>query len=293
MFSPRESNKRPDVLVAESQLLAWRRKTMNLQSPHPDRDYWIVVSAFTAFALTLILLNRAEVNDSRLRTWISCLASEQPDRRQQAVIALREESATVIPQILRMVRSGDPNQQAQAERAFAAMSSHARPAIPQLEKLLWNEKASLAAARSLAGIGRASLPTLTNALAAPVRYVRSNAARGIGLLHADARPAVPLLVNVLADKDEALRWAASRALGNIAAEPEQAVPALVTRLDDQSLEVRKMAIISLGKFRGEARTAVPALRHKVLWGMSQDIRNAAVFALKEIDPIASSTADMN
>lgn len=266
---------------------------MKFQSPHPDRDYWIAVSIFAFVTFMFIMLNRADIQDNHLRVWLSWLTSDQSGRRELAISALRGESAAVVPRLVRMVESGDTNQQAKAELAFGALDGHARPAIPKLAKLLWSEKSSLSAARSLAGIGRAALPTLTNALAAPVRFVRSNAARGIGLLHADARPAVPLLVNVLADQDETLRWAASRALGHIAAEPEQAVPALVNRLEDQSLEVRKMAIISLGKFHGHAKAAVPALRHKVLWGMSQDIRNAAVFALKEIDPTASATTDMN
>ncbi|MFA6545431.1 MAG: HEAT repeat domain-containing protein [Limisphaerales bacterium] len=267
---------------------------MKLQSPHPDRDYWIAISLFAFCTFMFIMVNRTP-NDGRhqLKFWLGYLASDKPGRRELAAVHLRQESRKVVPHLLRMVESSDTNLQAQAVLAFTAMDGHARPAIPELAKLLWNDTSSLAAARSLAGIGRASLPALTNALDSPVRYVRSNAARGIGLLHADARPAVPLLVNVLADRDETLRWAASRALGHIAAEPDQAVPALVYRLDDQSLEVRKMAIISLGKFHGRAKAAVPALRHKVLWGVNQDIRNAAVFALKEIVPTAPATSDMN
>lgn len=267
---------------------------MKFQSPHPDRDYWIATSLFAFCTFMFIMVNQGPVDRGpELKFWLSYLESSRPDRRELAASHLRQESRAVMPRLLRMMESHDTNTQAQAVLAFAAMNGHARPAIPELARLLRRDTTSLAAARALAAIGRSSLPALTNALYSPVRFVRSNAARGIGLLHADARPAVPLLVNVLADRDETLRWAASRALGHIAAKPDQAVPALVSRLEDQSLEVRKMAIVSLGKFRGDAKAAVPALRHKVLWGVSQDIRNAAVFALKEVDPAAPAMPDMN
>ncbi len=266
---------------------------MKLESPTPDRDYWIAMCLFAFCTFMFIMANRGTVNDNRLKVWLSWLASDRPERRELAASALRDASAAVVPQLVRMVQSCDTNLQAQALPAFTALGVHAWPAIPELEQLLRQEASSLPAARALAAVGRSSLPTLTEALASPVRFVRSNAARGIGLLHADGRPAVPLLVRVLNDRDDDLRYFASRALGHIAAEPEQAVPALVARMEDNSLEVRKMAIVSLGKFRGGATAAVPALRHKALWGVNQDIRNAAVFALKEIDPTASATSDMN
>lgn len=254
----------------------------------------MAMGIFSACTLLFIFINRRPDGPGReLKFWLGYLASDRSERREMATTALRQMSETVVPQLLRMVQSGDTNVQAQAVLGFVALDGHARPAIPQLARLLWKETSSLAAARALAGIGRASFPALTNALDAPVRHVRSNAARGLGLLHADARPAVPLLVNVLADRDETLRWAASRALGHIAAEPAQAVPALLTRLEDRSLEVRKVAIISLGKFHEHAKAAIPALRQKALHGTTKEIRNAALFALKEVDPGATMNVDLN
>lgn len=267
---------------------------MKPSAERTDRNYWMAMGIFAVCTLLLIFINRRPGrSDYQLRFWLGYLASDRPERQEMATAALREMSATAVPQLVRMVASGDTNLQAQAVLGFVALDGHARAAIPQLGQLLWNETSSLAASRALAGIGRAAFPVLTNALRAPVRYVRSNAARGIGLLRAEARPAVPMLVNVLDDRDEALRWAASRALGHIAAEPAQAVPALLTRLDDQSIEVRKMAIISLGKFHEQARAAIPALRRKALHGSTEEIRNAALFALKEVDPGVIVTRDLN
>ncbi len=261
---------------------------------NPDRSYWAAMTLFSLATLLFILLNSLPAYpDQYLKLWLSYLASDRPERKEMAVAELRQSSKTVLPQLLRMIHSGDTNLQAQAVLAFVAMNGHARPATPRLAQLLRHEATSLAAARALAGIGRSSLPVLTNALNSPVRYVRSNAARGIGLLGFDAHPAVPLLVRVLEDRDDNLRYFASRALGRIAAEPEQAVPALVTRINDPSREVRKMAILSLGKFHEQAKVAVPALRHKALRGVNQDVRNAAVFALNEIDPTWSAAENQN
>lgn len=261
---------------------------MKLQSPHPDRDYWIAISLFAFCTFMFIMVNRGpDDGGHQLKFWLGNLTSADSGRREQAAAHLRQEGRTVLPHLLRMIESRDTNMQAQAVLAFAAMDGHARPAIPKLAKLLWNDTSSLAAARALAGIGRSALPALTNSLKSPVLYVRRNAARGIGLLRTDARSAVPQLVQVLEDVDDDLRYFSSRALGQIALEPEQAVPALVSRIQDKSLEVRKMAIVSLGKFRGEAKAAVPALRHKVLWSNHLEVRNAALLALKEIDPTGS------
>ena len=252
------------------------------------------MSIFAFSMFMFIMVNRGpDDGGHQLKFWLGYLASNNPERRELAGVHLRQESREVLSHLLRMIESRDTNVQAQAVLAFAAMDGHARPAIPKLAKLLWNDTSSLAAARALAAIGRSALPALTNSLASPVLYVRRNAARGIGLLRADARSAVPQLVQVLDDPDDDLRYFASRALGHIALEPEQAVPALVSRIQDKSLEVRKIAIVSLGKFRGEAKAAVPALRHKVLWSNHQDIRNAALLALKEIDPAESVPGAQN
>lgn len=267
---------------------------MNLQSPHPDRDYWIAMGMFTVCTLFCIhLIHNVGYPESQFRFWLGYLTSDRPALRQLAVSEFRQESEALLPLLLHKIASADTNDQAQAVMVFAAMDGHARPAIPKLAKLLHHETSSLAVARALGGIGRSSLPVLTNALHSPVRFVRSNATRGIGLLHSDGRVAVPLLVKALEDRDDDLRYFASRALGHIAAEPEQAVPALVGRFDDPSLEVRRIAIVSLGKFHEHAKAAVPALRQKELWGANQEIRDAAAFALKEIDPTASASGSGN
>lgn len=239
---------------------------------------------FSMVALILIVTYGEPAHHGyRLRFWLGYLTSERPGRREMAVSALRQMGDSALPHLLRMVASGDTNLQAQAVLAFVAMDGHARSATRKLEQLLQNETASLPAARALAGIGRSSLPVLTNALASDVRYIRNNAARGLGLLHSDAQAAVPLLINVLEDEDDDLRFFASRALGYIAERPGQAVPALVTRLEDTNPEVRKIAARSLGLFHAQARPAVPALL-KALASDDESFKETIAFVLKEIDP---------
>lgn len=267
---------------------------MKLESPHPDRDYWIAMGIFTLCTLCFIHINQETgYPDSQFKFWLGYLTSKRPELQQLAISEFRQESEAVIPLLVSKIESKDTNVQAQAVLVFNALDGHGRPAVPKLAMMLHQETSSLAAARALAGIGRSSLPVLTNALHSPVRFVRSNAARGICLLHSDGRVAVPLLVKVLDDYDDDLRYFASRALGHIAEVPEQAVPALLGRLDDRNLEVRRMAIVSLGKFHAQARSAVPALRQKALRGANQEIRQAAAFALKEVDPTAAITGSMN
>ena len=245
---------------------------------------------FSMVALILIVTYREPTHHGmRLRFWLGYLTSERPGRREMAVSALRQMGNVALPHLLRMVESGDTNLQAQAVLAFAAMDGHARPASPQLEQLLWKEPTSLPAARALAGIGRSSLPALTNALASDVRYIRNNAARGLGLLHSDAQTAVPLLIHVLEDQDDDLRYFASRALGRIAAHPGETVPALVKRLEDSNSEVRTSAVRSLARFHTQAKPAVPALL-KALASADESFKATVTLALNEIDPAAVTDA---
>ncbi len=249
-----------------------------------DRDYWIAMGLFALVTFVFIVAHREPAHhEYRLGFWLGYLTSDRPERREMAVSALRQMGDSALPHLLRMVEFGDTNLQAQAVLAFVAMDGRAQSATPQLEQLLRNEAASLPAARALAGIGRSSLPVLTNALASEVRYVRNNAARGLGLLHSDAQVAVPLLIHVLDDQDDDLRFFASRALGYIAERPDQTVPALVTRLVDSNLEVRKIAARSLAQFHARAKTAVPALL-KALASADDSFKETVAFALEEIDP---------
>ena len=281
-------------IPGESNFVASRRPYMKAASTISDRNYWFAMSLLLVSGALFIFANRGPIDsDQRFTDLICSLSSDRPEVKEAATLALQESSISFVPRLLRMIRSGNGNLQAQAVLAFAAMGGHARSAVPQLAQFLRDPSSSQAAARSLAAIGRPALPALTNALNSPLRYVRGNAARGIGLLHSIGRPAIPILVQALEDDDDIVRYFVSRALGQIAEEPAQVVPALLSRLDDRSLDVRKMAILSLARFHENAMPALPALRNKALHGFNQNIRDAAVFALQAVEPTASGPEEMN
>lgn len=251
---------------------------------HSDRNYWLVMGAFSVAVLAFVFAQPEPARESRsLNAWLRDLDASEPFRRNRAEAALRRMGVTVVPALLARLESRDTTDQARAVLGFAALGDQAQPALPRLTELLRDEPSTLSAARALAAIGPAGVPSLTNALASPFRPVRTSCARALGRMRGNARPVVPALVRVLDDTDDDLRYFATRALGNLAVEPVQAVPALVTRLEDRNLEVRKVAARSLGQFKHRAKVAVPALV-KALDDPDLGVKLTAAFALREINP---------
>lgn len=243
-----------------------------------------MLGALSAAACAFVLANQQPPDESRpLNAWLRDLSARESYRRNRAEAAVRQLGAGVVPVLLARLESTRTNEQAQAILGFAALGDRAKPALPQLAKLLHHEATALSAARAVAAIGPPGVPLLTNALAGPIRSVRIACARALGRLRADARPVVPALVGVLDDNDERLRCFAARSLGHLAAEPVQAVPALIARLEDPNADVRQSAAHSLGLFHGRASVAVPALV-KALDDRDLSVKLTAAFALREINP---------
>ena len=251
---------------------------------HSDRNYWLVMGAFSVAILAFVFANREPPRETRpLNAWLRDLDATEPYRRTREEAALRRMGVTIVPALLARLESNYTNDHALAVLGFAALGNQARPALPRLTELLRSEPTMLSAARALAAIGPAGVPLLTNALAGPFRPVRTSCARALGRMRGDGRPAVPALVSVLNDNDDDLRYFATRSLGNLAIEPVKAVPALMTRLEDLNVEVRKVAARALGQFKRRANVAVPALV-KALDDQDLGMKLTAAFALREINP---------
>lgn len=251
---------------------------------HSDRNYWLVLGAFSAAIFAFVLASREPAAESRpIKAWLRDLGASEPYRRNRAEAVVRRMGAGILPVLLSQVESTRTNDQAQAVLGFAALGDRARPALPRLTELVRNPPTALTAARALAAIGPAGVPVLTNTLAGPIRSIRIACARALGRMRTDGRMAVPALIGVLGEADDDLRHFATRALGNLAADPVQVVPALINRLQDPSVEIRKVAAQSLGKFKTRARVAVPALV-KALDDPDLGVKLAAAAALKEINP---------
>ena len=113
-----------------------------------------------------------------------------------------------------------------AAQAFKELGAIAKPAIPELTRLLNDPDLSLESAFCLAFIGSDGIPPLIKALTSSHAQVRSCAAFALGCKPDIARPAVPELLKLLNDPDAYVRLRASGALMSIA--PEAAAPKMGT-----------------------------------------------------------------
>ncbi|HZV07464.1 MAG TPA: HEAT repeat domain-containing protein [Gemmataceae bacterium] len=119
----------------------------------------------------------------------------------------------------------------------------------------------------LSGCGRRppyagrSVAELQAMLDDPSPTVQAQAAYGLSLHHAKARPALPALTRTLRSPDALVRQQSALALGEIGAEAEEAVPALIEALHDAEWSVRRQAALALGQIGPPARAAEKELVH--------------------------------
>jgi len=142
-----------------------------------------------------------------------------------------------------------------AVEAFRALGPEARPAIPQLMRLMNDSNRLWSAER---------------------------AARAIARMGTNARPALGNLVALLANTN-GLAVYAVYAVGELQLEPQLVVPGLTNCLRSSNDTIRFSAALALGKFREDACSAVPALLSATN-DASSAVRGAALDALSKIDP---------
>jgi HEAT repeat protein len=123
--------------------------------------------------------------------------------------------------------------------------------------------------------------TLREALADSAIAVRTEAARALGFLGAQAAAAIPELLGLLRDADEGVRCQAAESLGMVDGPAPEVLAALVGLLTDVSGPVRTSAAKSLGTLKKEAAQAVPALL-PLLQDREEPVRQAAADALRQI-----------
>lgn len=177
-------------------------------------------------------------------------------------------------------------EQFEAMAAFELLGANAAPAIPALEKLLENDKTTIAAGMSLAAIGNESVPILMRGLTYTNWQVRHSAAAALGYLETDAKIAVPNLLVTLNDTNRVVRSAAVWALGEIKEEPNRVIPALIKLLDDKDTTVRWNAALALGEFGNLSSNAVPKLT-EIAAAKIPYLSEHAVTALERIDAEAA------
>jgi HEAT repeat protein len=149
------------------------------------------------------------------------LASPDESLVGQAALALwriTRESERLLPYIARSIaQDWSPDALPDSLQAAAEMGPKAKDAVPMIADLLWTES-SLAAARTLARIGRASVSRLLQAIGEEDDwYPRATAAWALGEIGPDARDAIPALEALAGDEDqdEDVSRAAAEALAKI------------------------------------------------------------------------------
>jgi HEAT repeat protein len=177
-------------------------------------------------------------------------------------------------------------------RAFNALGSEAKAAIPELIRLMNDPKADNGATRAadaLGYLGKDALPPLLAILTNQQHRVRFQAVLSIGKMGTNALPAVPTLIHCLADSNQRLAGNALIALDSLKLEPDLVVPALVNALRDSRVEVRYFSAFDLANLGDKARSAVPALL-ELLNDPDRYVRLSATNALREIAPDAIEKA---
>ena len=175
----------------------------------------------------------------------------------------------------------------------------ARPAVPELEKLLDSEWPELRKSAALAlwridGRARQAVPVLVKVLKGkqpspsafaetPEVYpwVRGQAAEALGVIGAEAREAIPALREALHDPNRDLRIAAAAALWRVDGDAATVPPVLLAALRGQDGLMPQTALETLGRLGLRAKAAMPAIRD-LLDHDDVSVRHAAAAALRQI-----------
>ena len=116
---------------------------------------------------------------------------QEPSALRKAIVWLNESQKVVKVRL-----PGVPPWEMYASEAFRLLGTNAEPAIPELAKLLQQERTSLIAADCLFSIGPASLPTFIQALTNSSDRVQNLSLQILGDFGPAAREAIPVIAEI-------------------------------------------------------------------------------------------------
>ncbi len=177
--------------------------------------------------------------------------------RNLAVITIPKvetPAAKALPALIPLLKT---DHAPDAARAISVYKGQAKPALPELVKLLEDE----------------SRDALT----------RWNAARALGKLGPEGIDALPVLIRFTTSPVETIREHSAEAIGDIGPTAVEGIPALLDCLDDPAIRVRRDAVRSLGYIGIGAKSAVPQLK-LLLNDPEEMVRKVTRDALKIIAP---------
>lgn len=215
----------------------------------------------------------------------------------QAKHAIRVIGTNALPILLQKLRYKESDIQLKAEiehrerrlakRGFESLGSAARPAIPELTRLLHADpEVSWSSAICLSYIGPETLPALTNALASSNAAARVGAAAVLGHMPKAGfsseimRRIVPPLDVLTKDVDPRIRCSAAYSLAEIGSSKEMinqsdgVVSRLVSMMNDSDRHVRNAVAGGIKLFGKHAAVAIPHLE-KLTKDSCEVVRNCA------------------
>jgi len=209
------------------------------------------------------------------------LADSSPIVSVTAASALGEMAAAAkpaVPDLVRMLRSRDLSVYKAAATAVGRIGPDARDAVPVLAADLSDRSAEirLAALAALANFGseaKSAVPHLTRVLKNDDTALRRNALVVLAEIGPAAAASTVEVQSLLRDRDPETRRLAIYALGNVAPAGDAAVAAvLIGLLKDPATEIRAEACAGLGRLR--SGTALAPLK-EAAGDRSRIVRDAA------------------
>ncbi len=247
--------------AALAELIAALRRGEPLSWAHMNFAF-VSMDRPTAILATKALVPLLSVDDVALR-----------QRTIYALRALREGAREAVPELLRILESGEPRCRNAAAWCLASVGPRDARIISPLVSALEHAITEQGARHALQGVGEPARPALIATLQSDSRRGRLNAARVLATFE-DSGPALPVLLRALEGSNADDAKSALSGLGCMGSKAEPAIPKLIALLGHRQLGQR--ASWTLGAI---GAPAVPALTD-ACWTLDSTRRAQAWQALK-------------
>ena len=186
----------------------------------------------------------------------------------------------------------------EGERALRALENAGPPIMPQLGRLLAEDKspeiqAKAALAMSVIGYHNpdapevhSAVPVLTTAAQNKSSEVRIYSVQALGAIGRAASNAVPVLIRLTRDENDGVRMSAVEALGRIGATSPESIAALTAAASDASSDVRITARKALIVVQGGK--ASPLMTSNEAGSLAEHLANEKAQALYNCQPFRNS-----
>lgn len=205
-------------------------------------------------------------NPEVLRSLVGCLASNEPDLRFHASLALGKAGAAAAPIIREALASEEIGMRIGAADALGYAGASAKEAVADLKRAAAETPsvalrvACAAAIVKISGNTEPELRQIVASLSDSDSKRRADLLRKIGELQTLGRGATQAIAKCLTDSDSGVRAGAALTLAQVQAVSKDTAPVLIGALNDPEPAVRANAAIALSSAPAEADAAAEKLR---------------------------------